>query len=83
VQEGIAYAKSHPKEAFDLFAKSNPEANEGLDREAFRISVPLFASTQVQSKEQWGRWAKFAKEHGLISKAVTVDELIANVVGKQ
>jgi putative hydroxymethylpyrimidine transport system substrate-binding protein len=82
VQEGINFARSNPKAAFDLFSKSNPEAKEDLDREAFRISVPLFANTQVQSKEQWARWAKFAKDHSLISTAVGVEDLIANVAAK-
>jgi putative hydroxymethylpyrimidine transport system substrate-binding protein len=82
VQEGIAFAKAHPQEAFALFAKSNPEANEDLDREAFRLSLPLFATTQVQSRAQWARWAKFAKDHGLIATAVAVDDLLANVAVK-
>jgi len=82
VQEGIAFAKAHPQEAFAVFAKSNPEANEDLDREAFQLSLSLFATSQVQSTAQWARWAKFAKDHGLIATAVRVEDLLANVAVK-
>jgi putative hydroxymethylpyrimidine transport system substrate-binding protein len=82
VQEGITYSKAHPQEAFALFAKSNPEAMEDLDREAFRISMPMLPASQVQSVEQWSRWAKFALQHGLIANAVSGPDLVMNVAGK-
>jgi putative hydroxymethylpyrimidine transport system substrate-binding protein len=82
LQEGIVYAKAHPEEAFAMFAKDNPEAKEDLDHEAFTISVPLFATTQVQSREQWAHWTQFARQHGLIAKDVSVDDVLANVAAK-
>ena len=82
VQQGIDFAAAHPREAFATYAKSNPEASEDLDWEAFRLSLPLFPVSQVQSKAQWARWAKYAKDQGLIGTAVSADDLIENVAGK-
>ncbi len=79
MQEGIDYARAKPAEAFALFAKSNPEAKEELDRVAFRMTLPLFAKSQIQPRDAWTHWAKFAKEHGLISKELTADDLLVNV----
>ena len=79
LQEGIAYARAKPAEAFELFAKSNPEAKAELDRAAFRLTLPLFAKSQIQPRDAWTGWAKFAKAHGLIAKDLTADDLLVNV----
>lgn len=79
LQEGIAYARAKPTQAFELFAKSNPEAKEELDRAAFRQTLPLFAKSQIQPRDAWTRWAKFAKQHGLIDRDLTADDLLLNV----
>jgi putative hydroxymethylpyrimidine transport system substrate-binding protein len=79
IQEGIAFSRAKPKEAFALFAKANPEAKEDLDREAFTLTLPLYAKSQVQPPEGWTRWAKFAKEHGLVNRVLTADDLLVNV----
>jgi putative hydroxymethylpyrimidine transport system substrate-binding protein len=79
IQDGISFSRAHPAEAFAVFARTNPEANEALDREAFGITLPLFAASQVQPRERWTRWAKFAHEQGLAARAVPTDELLLNV----
>jgi putative hydroxymethylpyrimidine transport system substrate-binding protein len=79
LQEGIAFARAKPKEAFAIFAKSNPEAKEDLDRAAFTLSLPLFAKSQVQPPQAWTRWARFARQQGLIGKTLTARDLLMNV----
>jgi len=79
IQEGIAFSRAKPAQAFQVFAQSNPEANEALDREAFGKTLPLFAGSQVQAREQWARWARFAHENGIAAREVPVDDLLLNV----
>lgn len=79
IQDGIAFSRAQPARAFAVFASTNPEANEALDREAFGITLPLFANSQVQPREGWTRWTRFAHEHGLIDHVVPTDDLLLNV----
>jgi putative hydroxymethylpyrimidine transport system substrate-binding protein len=79
IQEGIAFSRAKPAQAFQVFARTNPEANEALDRAAFAITLPLFAFSQVQPRKRWARWAKFAQEQGLVARLVPTDDLLLNV----
>ena len=53
---------------FNFFFQANPDATKELEELAFRDTLDVFATTQMQSAEKWAAFAKFAYEKGLISK---------------
>ena len=80
VQAAIKFTKEKPDDALQLFFKANPDATKELEELAFRDTLDLFATTQVQSEEKWAAFAKFAYEKGLISKTVEAQDCFTNVL---
>ena len=80
IQEAIKFTKEKPDDALQLFFKANPDATKELEELAFRDTLDLFATTQVQSEEKWDAFAKFAYEKGLISKTVKAKDCFVNVL---
>ena len=80
IQEAIKFTKEKPDEALQLFFKANPDATKELEELAFRDTLDLFATTQVQSEVKWTAFAKFAYEKGLISKTVKAKDCFVNVL---
>ena len=80
IQEAIKFTKEKPDDALQLFFKANPDASKELEELAFRDTLDLFATTQVQSVEKWEAFAKFALEKGLISKTVEAKDCFINVL---
>ncbi len=80
VQEAIQFTKENPDDALQLFFQANPDARKDLEELAFRDTLDLFATTQVQSAEKWDAFAKFAYEKGLISKTVEAKDCFINVL---
>ena len=82
IQEAIKFTKENPDDALQLFFNANPDASKELETLAFRDTLDLFATTQVQSTEKWDAFAKFAYEKGLISKTVEAKDCFINVLEK-
>ena len=80
IQEAIQLTKENPDDALQLFFRANPDANKELEELAFRDTLDVFATTQVQSVEKWDAFAKFAYEKGLISKAVEAKDCFVNIL---
>jgi len=80
IQEAIQFTKENPDDALQLFFKANPDARKDLEELAFRDTLDVFATTQVQSAEKWEAFAKFAYEKGLISKTVEAKDCFINVL---
>lgn len=80
VKEAISFTKKNPDKALQLFFKANPDSRKELEELAFKDTVEFFAKTQVQSKEKWEAFTKFALEKGLISKAIKVEDLFVNLI---
>ncbi len=80
IREAIQFTKANPDEALKLYFQANPDVRKELDELAFRDTLELFATTQVQSAEKWAAFVKFAHEKGLISKTVATEELFVNVL---
>ena len=80
IQEAIQFTKENPDDALQLFFNANPDARKDLEELAFRDTLDVFATTQVQSAEKWDAFTKFAHEKGLISKAVEATDLFINVL---
>lgn len=79
IREAIQFTKDSPDKALQLFFKANPNARKDLEELAFRDTLDVFATTQIQSKEKWEAFAKFAFEKGLISKKVKTEDLFINL----
>ena len=80
IQEAIKFTKEKPDDALQLFFNANPDATKELEELAFRDTLDLFATTQVQSEEKWEAFAKFAYEQGLISKTVEAKDCFINIL---
>ena len=82
IQEAIQFTKENPEDALQRFFKANPDARKDLEELAFRDTLDVFATTQVQSAEKWNAFAKFAYEKGLISKTIEAKDCFINVLEK-
>ena len=80
IQEAIKFTKEKPDDALQLFFQANPDASKELEALAFRDTLDVFATTQVQSVEKWEAFAKFAHEKGLISKTVDAKDCFVNIL---
>ena len=80
IKEAISFTKQNPENALQLFFKANPDSRKELEELAFRDTLDFFATTQIQMKEKWEAFTKFAIEKGLISKVVKVEDLFINLI---
>ncbi len=80
ISEAIQFTKENPDDALRLFFKANPNARKDLEELAFRDTLDVFATTQMQSAEKWAAFAQFAYEKGLISKTVEAKDCFINVL---
>ena len=80
IREAIQFTKENPDDALQLFFAANPDARKDLEELAFRDTLDVFATTQVQSAEKWAAFAEFAYEKGLISKTVEAKDCFINVL---
>ncbi len=80
IQEAIRLTKENPDDALQLFFQANPDASKELEELAFRDTLDVFATTQVQSVEKWDAFAKFAYQNGLISKTVDAKDCFVNIL---
>ncbi|MDE0552757.1 MAG: ABC transporter substrate-binding protein [Candidatus Poribacteria bacterium] len=80
IAEAIGFTKENPDDALHLFFQANPDATKALEELAFRDTLDVFATTQMQSAEKWDAFAKFAYEKGLISKTVEAKDCFINVL---
>lgn len=80
IQEAIKFTKKNPDKALELFFQANPKASKELEELAFRDTIDLFATTQIQSAEKWDAFTKFALEKGLITKSVKSKDLFVNIL---
>ncbi|MCF4152044.1 ABC transporter substrate-binding protein [Dethiosulfovibrio sp. F2B] len=76
VQKGIDFARANPKEALNLYFKALPDADRGMETDAFEATLPYFAKNQENDRSRWKAFADFALEAGLIEKAVDISPLL-------
>ncbi len=79
VDGAIQFAKGNPEEALAIYFKANPNVRKELDARAFRDTLRVFASTQVQSLEKWRGFLDFALDRGLIRRRPIPESLFENV----
>ena len=83
IRDAIKYTKENPKSALELFFKANPDAHKELETLAFNDTLDLFATTQIQEKEKWDAFLKFAFENGLVKKVVKAEDLFVNILEEE
>ena len=76
VGQAIARTRKNPDKALKTYFKAVPEADRGLETKAFRVTLPLYASSQVHDAARWQAFADFALKYGLIGKRVDVRPLL-------
>ncbi len=80
LDEAIGMTRADPRSAFDAFMRANPELDRELNEEAFRRTLPEFATGQVQSEAKWANFHRFLVERGVVAKQVPANRLFANLV---
>jgi putative hydroxymethylpyrimidine transport system substrate-binding protein len=76
IQRAIDDVRRDPEEALSLYFKALPEAPKELEREVFRLTLPLYAQSQLLDIARWQRFADFASEFGLIKSPIDVNKLL-------
>jgi putative hydroxymethylpyrimidine transport system substrate-binding protein len=80
LEEAIAFCRASPDEALALYFKANPQVRKELDVRAFKLVLPLFATTQRQQEAKWAGFVQFALDKGLIKEAIPSERLYSNVL---
>ena len=76
VGRGIDDVRADPKKALALYFKALPEADREVETDAFELTRPYFAPSQVPDAAKWQAFADFALNHGLIEKRVDMGRLL-------
>lgn len=76
VGEAIELTRQNPDRALAAYFTAVPEADRDMEAKAFRVTLPLYASSQVNDTHRWQTFADFALQCGLIEKAVDVRDLL-------
>ena len=80
VDGAIQFSKRNPEEALEVYFRANPNVRKELDARAFKDTLKVFATTQVQSLEKWKGFLDFALDRGLIQTRPSPESLFENVV---
>ena len=80
IDDAIRFTKGNPEEGLEIYFRANPNVRKELDSRAFRDTLKVFATTQVQSSEKWKGFLDFALERGLIQTRPSPETLFENVV---
>ncbi len=76
VGEAIEFTRKNPDKALAAYFKAVPEADRNMETKAFKVTVSLYASSQVHDSGRWQSFADFALHCGLIDKAVDVKDIL-------
>lgn len=79
LDEAIRETRRNPVAAFEAFMRANPELDRALNEEAFRRTLPEFATSQEQSSEKWRRFHRFLLENGVVRQDVRPSDLFEAV----
>ena len=76
VGEAIQLTRKNPDKALAAYFKAVPEADRNMETKAFKVTLALYASSQVHDPVRWQSFADFAKDYGLIDKAIDVKDIL-------
>jgi putative hydroxymethylpyrimidine transport system substrate-binding protein len=73
IKKAINYLDEHPKESWEVFAKTYPESNNVINKKSWFVTLPYFAKDPLYFNiNEWQRFAEFMKENQLIKKIDTI-----------
>jgi len=76
IGQGIEYARENPETALMNYLKEVPEADSKTETEAFKLTLPYYATDQKLDIKRWQQFADFALQYGLIEKKVDVADIL-------
>lgn len=75
LQKSIHFCQSYPDLAFNIYQRLFPSI-ESWEKNAWKLTAPLFSSTQQANRTRWSIFQKWMKEEGMIGQEETVNSLI-------
>ena len=76
MDRAIAQVRQNPQQAFEDYMKQVPEADRKIESDAFKLTLPYYATRQQLDVKQWQLFADFALKYGLIDKKVDVLDVL-------
>jgi putative hydroxymethylpyrimidine transport system substrate-binding protein len=76
MNRAITQVRLNPQQAFNDYLKQVPEADHKIESDAFKLTLPYYASHQKLDVNQWQEFAGFALKYGLIDKKVDVTRIL-------
>jgi putative hydroxymethylpyrimidine transport system substrate-binding protein len=76
IDRAIAYVRANPTKALEYYFKAVPEADRKTESNAFKLTLPYYAHTQILDMKRWQQFADFALKYGLIEKPVDVKSVL-------
>ncbi len=76
VETATAYMHENPEESLQIYLKALPEVDPRIETDAFRLTLPFYATPGGSDVAAWQRFADFSLKHGLIENPVKVTDLI-------
>jgi len=76
IERSIEYVRRHPDTALKEYFKQVPEADSKTETEAFKLTLPYYATHQGLDAARWQLFADFAFQYGLIAKKVAAADLL-------
>ncbi len=74
--DAIQLTRKNPDKALQVYFAAVPEADRTMETKAFKVTLDLYASSQVHDPGRWQTFADFALQCGLIEKALDVKDLL-------
>lgn len=75
LKRGNQYLQAHPQETWQSFAKTHPELNTVLNKQAWQASLPLFAADPVKlDRPRYQAYEQFLFDNKLINKITPVGD---------
>jgi len=76
MDRAITQVRQNPQQAFKDYLKQVPEADRKIESDAFKLTLPYYATHQQLDVNQWQLFADFALKYGLIDKKVDVTSVL-------
>lgn len=75
INEALLYINNHPLQSWKLLIKHHPELNNKLNKTAWNITLPLFASNVITlNKNQYTAFAKWMYDNKLIANILPIQD---------
>ena len=79
IDRAIAHVRQNPENALKDYFEQVPEADRRTETDAFKLTLPYYATRQRLDVKRWQQFANFALKYGLIDKRVDVASIIWTV----